>query len=191
MANKPTKLQIGLSGWCGTGTSTVAKLLVERLGGSWKRVSPASDHFRAVAQERYPNLPKEEALIRLEKDAVTDLSIDQSCDAQLRTLAETQEFFVADARLSGMLLPEGIRVYLHCEDIVRYRRIAGREGVTTLVATNQTIAREESSLARYSELYGVSDLAKQCDFHLVLDSGVLTPEDICDKIAEYFYEAFS
>ncbi len=107
---------------------------------------PASEHFRSLADVRYPNLPKGEGLNRLEKDAQSDFSIDRSCDDKLATMAESEEFFVADARLAGMLLPHGLRVYLYCENVTRYKRIAGREEKTIVQATNETIFREEAPL---------------------------------------------
>lgn len=180
--------KIVVAGWPGTGTTTAAQGVVDRLGEKWRAVRPASDTFRRMAVERYPNLEKGEALVKLELDACSDFSIDQACDTSLREFGKREEFFVADARLGAYFVPDALKVYLYCSDgNTRLRRVAEREKKSFTLAANETIAREQASTRRYFALYGIEDIAR-LDYDLVIDTCVVRTDEVIDKIVAKFYE---
>lgn len=184
-----SKYQIALCGWPGTGTTTVANLLLARLDPSlWRIVNPASKKFRMLAQEKYPELSAGAALSAFEQDSVSKFSVDLSCDAELAKMGEEERFFIADARLAAKFLPESFKIFLHCDDTARFKRIATREGLSVTAAAEQTKAREEASLKRYQHLYGVSTLESQCrSFDFVFDTEKISAEDIVDTVLKSWY----
>lgn len=187
--------QIALCGWPGSGTTTIAKLLLGRLGsdaGLWKIVSPASKKFRSLAKVKYPELREDEALTLFEQDSVSKFSVDLFCDGELAKIGEEETNFIADARLASKFLPESFKILLLCDEAIRFKRIAEREGVSVETASRQTKAREEASLERYQCLYGIKSLETQCPkFDIVFDSGDMNPEDIVDCILACWYTEMS
>jgi cytidylate kinase len=185
------KAQIGIAGWGGSGTSSAAKGVCALLPGAWHIKRPASDEFRRLAAEKYPE--EKDALSRFAEDAKTDLEIDRRCDQAALALCESSERFILDARLSGMVMSEGLRVLLVCVSNIRYRRIADREGESLILSlSNREIAREQSDALRYQELYGFSRLEVAADkfggYHLIINTEVVCEDDVVDLITKAFYQ---
>ncbi len=184
-----TKYQIAIAGWAGTGTTSAAKGVLARLGEQWRIVRPASDTFRKMAVERYPSVDSGEALALLERDACADLSIDRACDQALATLATNEEFFIVDARLGALFAPDALRVLLYCRNVLRYRRVANREGVMPCTAANQTIDREASAKERYMKLYGVT--VEGLEYDLQINTERIPESDVIDLIVSKFHQHVS
>lgn len=188
------KNQIGIAGWGGSGTSSAARGVVQRLGDSWRAVSPASDTFRRLAMERYPG--QQDAVACFAENVKSDPSIDRQCDQVAIDYAAAHENFVLDARLAGMIIRDGLRVLLVCGADTRYQRIASRTGEKFLVTLfNNEMARDAADLSRYNALYGVSSLETAADsfggYHLVIDTAVCGEGEVIDLIVEAFYTTAS
>lgn len=185
-----TKYQIAIAGWAGTGTTSAAKGVLNRLGGKWRIVRPASDTFREMAIGRYPNMEAGAALALLERDACADLSIDEACDQALAKLAMSEEFFIVDARLGALFAPDALRVLLYCDNnALRYRRVASREGLMPCTAANQTIDREASARERYMKLYGTT--VEDLEYDLRINTASTSEPEVVDLIVSKFLQHVS
>lgn len=166
---------ITLSGLPGSGTSTVARGAAAAL---------ELDHvdggtiFRALAAERGLSLA---AFAEL---AEGDRSIDEALDARLVEHALAGDVLL-ESRLAGWLATRaaapGLRVWIHCDEVERARRVGGRDGhdLDEALATNRV--REASERARYLTYYDI-DLGDRSVYDLVLDSTERGPDDLIAEI---------
>lgn len=136
--------------------------------------------FRAMANERGLSLAEFAAL------AEADDSIDRALDARLSDLAVAGDVLL-ESRLAGWLAHRagavGLRVWIHCDEAERARRVGGRDGHdhAEALATNQE--REASERLRYLDYYGI-DLADLGVYDLVLDSTARTPEALVADLVD-------
>lgn len=171
-------MRITISGKAGSGKSTVAKLLSEKL--KLKHYS-IGDLMRAMAQE------KAMSLLELNKLAETDKSIDFELDEKLKELGKTKDNFVVDGRLTAFFIPNAdVRVFLETEDKVRAERILKdkreHEKSKDLDEMIEKIKkREESEKKRYKQYYGV-DYSDKKLYNFVIDTTRLPPNGVVGKI---------
>jgi len=149
-----------ISGFAGSGKTTVAKGLSRKLG--YAHVS-AGDAFRELAQERAITLEQ------LSKLAETEPEIDKMVDRRQAELAQLREHAVVDGRLSGWVLKADIAVWLKAPLEVRAERIAGREGKRQAVAFDETRLRDSSETVRYRTFYNI-DVTALDIYDLVIDT---------------------
>lgn len=172
---------ITVSGTPGSGKSTIAKLLAQKLG--FKHHS-TGDFMRAMAKERGVSIQE------LNRLALTDRSVDDANDARLRELGVFEDDFVVDARLGWKFIPRAVKILLTVSEDEAARRIfAARrpdeKENTTLAKTKKNIAtRLASEIARYKKLYG-ADYTDNKHHDLVIDTTTLTPELIIEKILDF------
>lgn len=167
---------VTVSGPPGSGTSTAARLIADRLGVPFVSTGGI---FRRMAKEHGMTL---EAF----GDHVDDHpEIDRELDDRQRRRAEEGDV-VLEGRLSGLMtndLPGALNVYLRCPAEERARRVARREDLTEEEAFEAVWTREGQEKARYLRVYGV-DPDDTDAYDLVLDSGKLTAEEIADEVLE-------
>ncbi|WP_421120196.1 (d)CMP kinase [Aquihabitans daechungensis] len=166
---------ITLSGLPGSGTSTVARAVAARLG---------LDHldggtvFRAMASERSVSLAE------FAQIAEGDDSIDRALDDRLVERARDGDVLL-ESRLAGWLATRAalraLRVWIHCDEVERARRVGARDGhdADEALATNQQ--REASERTRYLGFYDI-DLQDLSIYDLVVDSTSTPPDAIIDQI---------
>jgi len=166
---------ITISGPAGSGKSTVAAGLADRLG--YDHVS-GGDIFREVADERGLT-PLE--LNRLAED---DDGIDRDLDRRQRELAADREDLVLESRLAGWMAGEraDFRVWLDAPLDVRAERIADREDKPAETAREETVARAESEALRYREYYGI-DIDALDIYDLSLNTARFSPAAVLDVVA--------
>jgi CMP/dCMP kinase len=174
-------MRITISGKAGSGKSTVAKLLSEKL--KLKHYS-IGDLMRAMAKE------KGMGLIELNKSAETDKSIDLELDEKLKELGKTKDDFVVDSRLAAFFIPNAdVRVFLETEDKVRAARILKdkrehEESSDIHEMTEKISQREKSEKKRYMTYYGV-DYSDRNLYNLVIDTTNMAPEQVIGQITEF------
>lgn len=166
---------ITLSGLPGSGTSTVAKAVADRLG---------LDHldggtvFRALATEHQVTLAE------FARMAEADDAIDRALDDRLVERARVGGV-VLESRLAGWLATraalDALRIWIRCDEVERAGRVGRRDGVDATGALAANREREASERLRYLEFYGI-DLGNLSSYDLVVDSTVTPPAAIVDQI---------
>ena len=166
---------ITLSGLPGSGTSTVARTVASRLG---LHHLDGGTVFRALAAERGLSLAD---FARIAED---DDSIDRALDDRLVARAAEGDVLI-ESRLAGWLATRAelaaLRIWIHCDEVERARRVGARDGHDTdeALATNQE--REASERTRYLAFYGI-DLTDLSIYDVVIDSTSTPPDQIIEQL---------
>ena len=148
---------ITIAGRVGSGKSSTAKLVAERLGF---RHFSSGDLFREIASRSQMDLLS--ANINAEKNP----DIDHQVDSRLREIGETESNLVIDSRTAWHWIPESFKVYLTLDThIAAERIIADRADKQAVVNENipsdtteyaeQLDDRYASENKRYMTLYGI------------------------------------
>lgn len=172
---------ITISGKAGSGKSTVARLLSEKLNFQHYSIG---DLMRVMASE------KGLSLIELNELAESDSSIDLELDNRLKELGKAKDNFVVDGRLTAFFIPKAqMRIFLDANVQVRAQRILKdrrkQEKNTSLKDAIANIKkREESEKKRYKKYYGVNYLDKGL-YNYVTNTTKLTPNEVVDQIIKY------
>ena len=167
---------ITVSGPAGSGKTTLAAALADRLG--YEHVS-GGDIFREIAAER------DLTPLELNRLAEDDDGIDRDLDRRLRSLAKERDDLVLESRLAGWMAGEyaDLRLWLDAPPDVRVTRIADREDKSVETAREETQARSESEALRYEEYYGI-DIADLRIYDLVVNTARWSPDGELQFILE-------
>jgi cytidylate kinase len=168
---------ITISGVPGSGKTTVAKLLAERLGLPHVY---AGDLYRQEAKRRGLNLEQFNVLCE------QDHSIDRRLDAEMEERAR-QGDVVLEGRLAGHLAAanrlDALKVWLDASEEVRARRVAQREDRDWRDVLEVNRVRHASDANRYRTIYGF-DLADTAVYDIVLSTDDRTPQTLVEELAE-------
>jgi len=170
---------ITISGKAGSGKSTIAKLVSQRLN---LRHYSTGDLYRQIAKE------KGVSIIDLGKLAEKDKSIDEQLDERQKELGK-KDNFVIDGRLSAFFIPHAkLRVFLKAEDKVRADRILKDrrqdEHNKNIQETMQSIEKRESSeRKRYKSYYNV-DYCDESLYNLVIDTTKLSINEVVGRVIQ-------
>jgi len=170
------RVVVAVSGFHGTGKSTYARLLAQRLG---LRYVSAGMIFRQVARKR--NM----TLVQLSAEAAKEPSIDKDIDDLQRIEAEKGNL-VLDSLLAGWICRDldAAKIYFEADTDIRIGRIASRDGISLREAKETTLKREQIEIDRLKKYYGF-DLSDLSIYDLVIDSSHLSIES-CVNIIETF-----
>ena len=165
---------ITISGPAGSGKSTVAAGLAERLGS--EHVS-GGDIFRDLAAER------DLTPLELNKLAERDDAIDRDLDRRQRELATERDELVLESRLAGWMAGDhaDFRIWLDAPLDIRTERIADREDKPVGTAREETVERADSEALRYQEYYGI-DIGELGIYDLALNTARFSPGTVLDIV---------
>ncbi|MFX0006103.1 MAG: (d)CMP kinase [Promethearchaeota archaeon] len=168
---------ITISGLHGTGKSTIAKLIAEKLGIQYYSTGQI---FRDLAKEM--NMTLEEFTKYVEENP----DIDEKLDNKIIDIARKGNIII-DSQLSGYILKTiaDFKILLNCSLETRIKRMADRDDNDYEEKVKETMIREKSELERFKRLYDI-DLNNQEEldqlYDLIIDTENLTIEEILDKI---------
>jgi predicted cytidylate kinase len=168
---------ITVSGKPGSGKSTVAELLHEKLGISYVYSGMI---FRQTAKEYKMNL--EDFGKYCEKNSKVDKELDEK---QVKILKKGN--VILEGRLAGWLAYKNnissFKIFIDADLKTRVNRIVKRESGDLEKRKKELIERERSESARYKKYYDI-DLDDKSIYDLVVDSADKTPEEIVNLILE-------
>ena len=171
--------KISLAGDLGSGKSTVADILINRLGAEYYSTGAI---VRSIAARHGMTV------VELNHYMETHPEIDTEIDNGLVELGKTDKSMVIDSRMAWHFTEGTFKVYLSTDVETSALRIMGanRQGEhsATLEATiADTKARRESEKKRYKTQYGV-DIKDLTNYTLIVDTTVATPTEVADCIID-------
>lgn len=169
-------MKITISGPPGSGKTTVCTLLGERLN---YEVVVSGNIFRQFAKERNMSLADFGSLCS------TDPKVDKELDSKMVEIAKSADNIILEGRLTAYMLSSNnipaFKIYLHASEDVRAARVVNREGGTNEQRKAEIIERETCEALRYKNYYNI-DIKDTSVYDLVIDSSMLTPEEIVEII---------
>jgi cytidylate kinase len=182
---------VSLSGRPGSGKSTIAEMLKEKLG--FENRYYMGGMRRKMAKDRGMTLDEFNSLG--EKEEFTDKDVDE----YQRKLGEQEDNFIIEGRTSYYFIPHSVKIYVDVNPQVGAERIyksskeqmdARNEGDYKSIddVLRQVEVRMESDRKRYREIYGIKDCYDHDNFDHVVDSSNMTPNQVVDNILNYLKE---
>ena len=175
---------ITISGMLGSGKSTVAKLLAERLG--WDYYSTGNAQREIAAKRGMTTL-------ELNRLADTDPTIDQEIDGVFKNFNEDiRQNLVIDSRMAFFFVPNSMKVKLNVDTEVAGERVfydKERTGEKKYESVAEAVAylkaRRASEVERFKRVYHV-DIDNDENFDYVINSTYHTPAEVVDLIIQKF-----
>ena len=165
---------ITIGGLAGTGTTTAAELLSERLDIPF---ISAGFIFREMAEE------KGMTVLEFSEFAEGNDDIDKEIDRRQAERAKSSENLIIEGRLSAYFVEADLKVWLITPFDVRSERISKRESKSVDLAKDEIIVREESEALRYKEIHNI-DISNMDIYDLILNSDSFDPESISEIIIQ-------
>ncbi len=173
---------ITLGGPPGSGTSTLAKLLKEKLNLKYEY---AGSIFRKTAKELNMSLEN------FGKYAEQHPEVDIELDNKMLSFAEVEGNHLLEGRMTGVLFHRekipAFKIWVDASVETRAKRLVVRDGFTYEEAVSKMTERDECDRKRYLELYHLDPATSTC-YDLVLNSENLLPEQlaeiICDRLKQ-------
>lgn len=170
---------LSIGGPPGSGTTTVARHLKERLG---LRYVYAGQVFRRMAEERGMSLAEFGAYVNEHPQVDGDIEMMQVEEARRGDV-------ILEGRVTGFMLHrekvESFRVWVTASAEERARRVADREDDDREAVAEKNRVRELNEAKRYMENYGF-DVNDTSYYDLVIDSTSIPAEEVASRIAEDF-----
>jgi CMP/dCMP kinase len=163
---------ITIGGLAGSGTTTAAKILSEKLQIPFLS---AGEIFRQMAKERGMDI------LEFGEYAEGNDEIDLLIDKRQAQLAKEKENLIVEGRLSAYFVEADLKIWFVAPTDVRTKRISQREDKSVETVKNEVIARGKSEAIRYHEIHGI-DINNMEVYDLVINSHSFNPEGIADII---------
>lgn len=183
MSGAAGPLKLCVNGNLGSGKSTVAKKLAQKLG---------LDYFATGGIQRALAEKLGITILELNQRAETDKSIDTLLDAQFEPIAAAHERIVFDSRLAWNFVPNAVKVRLLCHPATSAARIfadrdssRGVEAFESVDAAQASIAqRRASERKRFQDLYRI-DIEDLGNYDLVLQTDLVAPDHVVAAMSEW------
>ena len=165
---------ITIGGLAGTGTTTLAEVLSEKLDIQY---ISAGFIFRQMAAERGMSV------LEFSEFAEGNIEIDKEIDKRQAELAKSSENLIIEGRLSAYFIEADLRLWLMTPFEIRSKRIANREEKSVDVAKEEIITREKSEALRYKEIHNI-DISNMDIYDLIINTDSFDPESISEIIIQ-------
>ncbi len=173
---------ITLTGLPGSGKSTIAKMLSDKLAMPWYSIG---DLRGKMAEERGMTIDE------LNKLGETEDFTDKEVDAYQAELGKTEDNIILDGRTSWHFVPNSLKVFLDVSLDEASKRIFNdaKQGTRSdedpfesqQQAKERIKNRLDSDNKRYKKYYNIEYLEKS-NYDLVIDTTNLTPDQVVDEI---------
>lgn len=163
---------ITIGGVAGSGTTTAAKLLSEKLDLPF--VS-AGGIFRQMAEEHGMSV------IEFNKYSENNDNIDIELDKRQAQIAHESKGIVAEGRLSAYFIDADLKIWFNAPLDVRAQRVCDRENKSFEQAKEEILTREESEALRYKDIHGI-DINDMNIYDLIINTDSFDPDSIVEII---------
>lgn len=157
---------IVIAGDVGTGATTLATALAEKLG--WKFIS-TGEFFRSYALENDLKL--------WDKESVPD-EVDRRVDQKFLELMRSESGYIFDTHYGAYFtrdMPDIFKILLTCDRSIATQRMLSRE--SSHHETAEEIEKRRAGLyAKFRKLYGKDNYEDPKFFNLVIDTSTISPE---------------
>lgn len=178
---------ISFNGDHGSGKSTIAQMVAEKLGFQRYYMGQI---FRDIAKEKGMTLEE-----FYDKGGVEEDSVDKSVDDYLIDLSKKEDDFVIESRTAWKFIPRSLKIYLKVDDGEAAERILLElkkenkrnegNGLDSVEKVREIInKRRQQDDERYMKLYGIN-IRKEKNYDLVLDTTNLTINEVFQKIMSF------
>ena len=166
---------ITIGGLAGTGTTTAAEMLSEKLDIPY---ISAGFVFREMAAERGMSV------LEFSEFAEGNDDIDKEIDRRQALKAKEAENLIIEGRLSAFFVDNAdLKICLVTPFDVRSERISDREDKSVDVAKNEIIVREKSEALRYMEIHNI-DISNMDVYDIIINTGTFNPEKVLEIIIQ-------
>ena len=164
---------VTIGGLAGTGTTTLAEVLSEKLDVPY---ISAGFIFREMAAERGMSV------LEFSEFAEGNDDIDKEIDKRQAEQAKSSENLIIEGRLSAYFVDNAdLRIWLFTPFDVPSKRIAQREDKSVDVAKDEIIIREKSEALRYKEIHNI-DISNMDIYDIIINTDSFNPESISEII---------
>lgn len=174
---------ISLNGAHGSGKSTVAERLAQRLG--WTRYYMGGLR-REAAKKRGMTL------MEYNKLGETDPLTDKEVDDYQKKLGEEKDNFIIEGRTSWHFIPHSLKIYLDVDEEEGSRRVFSHlqsknnrnedKQMSSQAEVKESLSKRlASDRIRYAQYYGI-DVNDLSHFDFYLDTTNLSPDQVFDKV---------
>ena len=171
---------LSISGPPGSGKTTLAEIISERLG---LELILTGRIFRDMAAQREMSLSDFGAYA--EEHPEVDIELDRRVVDAVRERAEQGKSLLVEGRLAGFMLYRAnipsFKIYVTASQEVRAERIRKREGGDIAEIMHEMAAREECERERYLSVYSF-DIRDMSIYDLVLDSSDMGVEEVAARV---------
>ena len=166
---------VTIGGLAGTGTTTTAEVLSEKLDIPY---ISAGFIFREMAAERGMSV------LEFSEFAEGNDDIDKEIDKRQAEKAKSAENLIIEGRLSAYFVENAdLRIWLMTPFDVRSERIAQREDKTVDVAKVEIVVREKSEALRYKLIHNI-DINNMDIYDLIINTDSFNPESLSEIIIQ-------
>jgi len=181
---------ISFSGAPGSGKSTIAQMLADKLG--WPRYYMGGLR-REAAQKRGLSIEEYNKL------GETDIKTDQEVDEYQRILGQEQDNFVIEGRTSWYFIPHSLKIYLDVDPKVGAKRIFGHlqqkndrneaKGLDTWQAVMESNQQRIASDNKRYQQYYLIDIHNPKNYDFSLDTTNLDQNQVFQAVSEFVQQA--
>jgi len=177
---------ISLSGAHGSGKSTIAQMLAEKL--DWPRYYMGGLRREAAAKRGL-------TLAEYNKLGETDPKTDQEVDEYQKKLGESEDNFIIEGRTSWYFIPYSLKIYLDVEENEGSRRVFGHlqhkndrnedKNLNSIESVQESMKKRlESDRLRYQKYYGI-DVNDKKHYDFYLDTTKLSPKEVFKAVYDW------
>jgi len=169
--------KITLSGFAGSGKSTVGELIADKLNFKFVSVGNFSREF---AKKEF-NMTINE----FQDKCKTDASLDNLIDEKFKDFCNSNSNLIIDYRLGFRFVENAFHVFLSVSDEEAFNRISKANRSGEEVSLEAIIKRNMDMKSRFIETYGV-DFTDEKNYHIVIDVDNFEPKKVVEIIIDAF-----
>ena len=165
--------KITISGYAGTGKSTVGEMLAEKLNYEFLSVG---NFAREFAEKEFGM-----SINEFQAKCKEEPALDDSINFKFRDICNSKENFVADFRLGFYFVKKSFNILFELSEAEAFERLSKANRKMEQLDLESVKKRNEDMRQRFIEKFGV-DFADKNNYDLVIDTSKKTPIEIMEQI---------